>query len=70
MLPAEKIAKAFQGIIEEAEALLKQNLGEDAEKRLKIIMAIGKHQSDVRGVIGSGSCCHKRKECKGHQSSD
>ncbi len=63
MLSTDKISKAFLGIIEEAEALLEKDLSKKANKRLKTIISIAKHQSDIRKVK-KGTCCPPHKSCK------
>lgn len=63
MLPSDKIDKAFKAICEEAEKMLKKNVSGKMERRLKTIVSIAKHQSDVRGL--KGTCCHSTKDmCK------
>ena len=62
MLPSEKIDRAFKAIVEEAEKALKKDLPDKATKRLRSIISIAKHQSDVRGM--KGTCCHSEKTCK------
>lgn len=62
MLPSDTIDKAFKAIIEEAEKLKKKDLPGKVEKRVKSIISIAKHQSDVRGM--KGTCCHSKKESK------
>ena len=64
MLSTEKIAGAFKAICEEAEKLQKKDLGPKVQKRLKTIVSIAKHQSDVRGAA-KGSCKSKKKCCPG-----
>jgi|GEM_PF-620409 len=59
MLPSDKIDKAFKAICEEADKLLKKDVSEKMEKRIKTIISIAKHQSDIRGM--SGGCCHSSK---------
>ncbi len=60
MLPSKKMEQAFLAIIEEAEKLQKKDLPEKAAKRVKTIISIAKHQSDIRGM--EGSCCHAHGE--------
>ena len=55
MLSTDKISGAFKAICEEAEKLLKKDLSPKEEKRVKNIISIAKHQSDVRGAK-KGSC--------------
>lgn len=62
MLPSDKIDKAFKAIVEEAEKLRKKDLPDKVQKRIKSIISIAKHQSDVRGM--KGTCCHTEKKCK------
>jgi hypothetical protein len=63
MLPSDNISKAFEAICEEAEKIRKKdNLPDKVKKRLKNIILIAKHQSDVRGM--KGECCHSTKKCK------
>ncbi len=63
MLPSDKIDKAFKAICEEADKLLKKDISEKMEKRIKTIKTIAKHQNDVRGM--SGGCSHASKnKCK------
>ncbi len=51
----EDIANAFKAIIEEAQTLQGQDLPEDAQKRIKTIISIAKHQNDIR-QSAKGSC--------------
>lgn len=60
MLASEKIARAFQAICEEVDKIKKDDLPPKAKKRLKTIVSIAKHQSDIRGI--------KKSSCKGHQN--
>jgi hypothetical protein len=63
MLPSDKISKAFEAICEEAEKIRKNDdLSDKVKKRVKNIISIAKHQSDVRGM--KGTCCHSSKKCK------
>ncbi len=63
MLPSDKINAAFKAIVEEAEKIRKKDdLSDKAKKRVKNIISIAKHQSDVRGM--KGTCCHSSKKCK------
>ena len=62
MLPSDKIDKAFKAICEEAEKLRKKDLPDKVDKRLKTIISIAKHQSDIRGL--KGGCCHPKTKCK------
>lgn len=63
MLASEKISKAFQAIVEEADKLKNSGLSEDAEKAVKTIISIAKHQSDIRGAAGHGCCSSKKEGC-------
>jgi hypothetical protein len=58
MLASEKIARAFQAICEEVDKIKKDDLTPKTQKRLKTIVSIAKHQSDIRGA--------QRGSCKGH----
>ena len=60
MLSTDKIASAFKAICEEAEKLQKRELDSKAQKRVKTIISIAKHQSDIRGSK-KGSCKAKSK---------
>ncbi len=66
MLASEKIAKAFQAIVEEAGNLQKTGLSAEAENSVKTIISIAKHQSDIRGA-GQGSCTTKKSGCGCHK---
>lgn len=55
MLASDKIANAFLAIVEEAEKLQKTGLSAEAEKGVKTIISIAKHQSDIRSAK-EGSC--------------
>ncbi len=59
MLATDKVSKAFKAIVEEAEKLQGKNLSDKAAKRVKTIISIAKHQSDVRNAK-KGSCCAKK----------
>ncbi len=63
MLATDKIQKAFDAIVEEAEKALKKDLPKKAKKNLKNIINVAKHQSDVRGAEKL-SCCspHAKKK--------
>ncbi|PIE58052.1 MAG: hypothetical protein CSA33_05190 [Desulfobulbus propionicus] len=68
MLPSKKMEKAFLAIVEEAEKLLKKDLPEKLQKRVNVIRAIAKHQSDIRGMEIPDNCAHsnvgaKKKKC-------
>ncbi|WP_028581856.1 hypothetical protein [Desulfogranum japonicum] len=67
MLPSKKMEKAFLAIIEEAEKLQKKDLPDKVAKRVKTILSIAKHQSDIRGM--EGSCCHSSGDKKSHKCS-
>ncbi|THB76679.1 MAG: hypothetical protein D6B25_09180 [Desulfobulbaceae bacterium] len=62
MLSTNKIAGAFLAIVEEAEKALEKELPKKAEKRLKTIISIAKHQSDIR-KSEKGSCKGHAKKC-------
>ncbi len=64
MLATDKISGAFKAICEEAEKLRKKDLPPKAQKRLKTIISIAKHQSDIRGAA-KGTCKAKAK-CGSH----
>ena len=55
MLSTDKISGAFKAIIEEAEKLQNKDLPKKAQKRIKAIISIAKHQSDVRSSP-KGAC--------------
>ncbi len=59
MLSTEKISGAFKAIVEEAEKLQNNPSAEEMNERIKMIIQIAKHQSDIRGA--EKGCC-----CKGH----
>lgn len=61
MLPSDKIDKAFKAICEEAEKLRKKDLPDKVQKRVKTIISIAKHQSDIRGMKATG--CHPKGKC-------
>ncbi len=58
MLCTDKIANAFTAICEEVDKIKKGDLPEKTRKRLKTIVSIAKHQSDIRGA--------KKGTCTGH----
>ncbi len=62
MLATDKISQAFLAIIEESEKALEKDIPKKAEKRLRTIISIAKHQSDIRSVE-KGSCTSHRKKC-------
>lgn len=61
MLPSSKIENAFLAIVEEAEKLQKKDLSKKVAKRVKTIISIAKHQSDIRGLEGGCSHSHGGK---------
>lgn len=75
MLATDKISKAFDAIVEEAEKLVKKESSGKKKKRLATIISIAKHQSDIRDAK-KGSCCGHSKDTenchtsnKGHKDS-
>jgi len=62
MIATDKISGAFKAICEEAEKLQKKDLPLKVQKRLKTIISIAKHQSDIRDA-GKGSCKSKKRCC-------
>jgi hypothetical protein len=60
MLSTEKISGAFKAIIEEADKLKNKDLPDKVQKRIKTIISIAKHQSDIRNSP-KGHC--KAKKC-------
>ena len=64
MLATNKIAGAFTAICEEAEKCAKKDLPPKVQKRLRTIISIAKHQSDIRHAQ-SGSCTARQKSCSG-----
>lgn len=62
MLATDKISGAFKAICEEAEKLQKKDLPPKAQRRVKTIISIAKHQSDIRGAK-KGACKSKTKCC-------
>ena len=58
MLATDKISAAFLAICEEAEKLQKKDLPRKTRKRLKTIISIARHQSDIRSAQ-KGSCAVK-----------
>lgn len=62
MLATDKISKAFTAICEEVDKIKKENLSDKTQKRLKTIVSIAKHQSDIRGAK-KGSCQKHKKKC-------
>ncbi len=62
MLSTEKISNAFAAICEEVDKINKDDLSNKTKKRLKTIVSIAKHQSDIRGAK-KGSCKGHKKEC-------
>jgi len=61
MLSTDKISDAFKAICEEVDKIKKDDLPEKTKKRLKTIVSIAKHQSDIRGA--------KKGKCKAHKKS-
>lgn len=59
MLATDKISKAFKAIVEEAEKLEGKDISGKTSKRLKTIISIAKHQSDIRDAK-QGGCCSKK----------
>ncbi|NNK96959.1 MAG: hypothetical protein HKP41_21610 [Desulfobacterales bacterium] len=64
MLATNKIAGAFTAICEEAEKCAKKDLPPKVNKRLRTIISIAKHQSDIRDAK-AGSCIAHKKRCRG-----
>lgn len=64
MLSTDKISDAFKAICEEADKLLKKDLSSKEKERVKTIISIAKHQSDVRNAKKGG--CKVKKKCGGH----
>ena len=62
MLSTDKISGAFKAICEEVEKLQQKDLPPKVQNRLKTIVSIAKHQSDIRGAK-KGSCKSKKKCC-------
>ena len=62
MLSTDKISVAFQAIVEEAEKALEKDIPKKVEKRLKTIISIAKHQSDIRDAK-KGDCTGHAKKC-------
>ncbi len=60
MISTDKIAVAFQAIIEEAEKIKDKDLPAKVQKRLQTIVSIAKHQNDIR-KSKKGSCKAKKK---------
>lgn len=60
MLATDKISKAFQAIVDEAEKVKTKDLSEKSQKRLKNIISIAKHQSDIRKAKKSSCGAHKK----------
>jgi hypothetical protein len=58
MLATDKISAAFKAICDEAEKLQKKDLSRKSRKRLKTIISIARHQSDIRGAK-KGACTAK-----------
>lgn len=62
MLATDKISKAFLAIVEEAEKALEKDNPKKTEKRLRSIVSIAKHQSDIRDAK-KGSCKSHAHKC-------
>jgi len=63
MLATDKISNAFAAICEEVDKIKTEDLPKKTQKRLKTIVSIAKHQSDIRGAK-KGSCkAHAGKCC-------
>lgn len=62
MIATDKISGAFKAICEEAEQLQKKKLSAKVQKRLKTIISIAKHQSDIRDAK-KGNCKSKKRCC-------
>lgn len=62
MLSTEKISKAFAAICEEVDKIKKDDLTKKTKKRMRTIVSIAKHQSDIRGAK-KGSCKARAKKC-------
>ena len=62
MLSTEKIANAFIAICEEVDKIKKDGLSGKTQKRLRTIVSIAKHQSDIRGEK-KGKCTAHKKSC-------
>jgi hypothetical protein len=64
MLSTDKISGAFKAIIEEADKLKKKDLPDKVQKRIKTIISIAKHQSDIRnspkGTCTTRKCGHSK----------
>jgi hypothetical protein len=64
MLSTDKISGAFKAIIEEAEKLENKDLPKKVQKRIKSIISIAKHQSDIRnspkGTCKATKCGHSK----------
>lgn len=65
MLASDKIAKAFAAICEEVDKIKQDDLSNKTKKRLRTIVSIAKHQSDIREAK-KGSC-KAHKSCKTHK---
>lgn len=62
MLSTDKISSAFKAIIEEAEKLENKDLPKKVQKRIRSIISIAKHQSDIRDSP-KGTCKAKKHSC-------
>lgn len=63
MLCTEKIATAFTAICEEVDKIKKDELSGKTKKRLRTIVSIAKHQSDIRGAKKDKCTAHKKSCC-------
>jgi len=63
MLSTDKISKAFLAIIEEAQKAQRKDTSNKTDKRLRTIISIAKHQSDIRNLKKS-KCCAAHKKNK------
>jgi hypothetical protein len=63
MLSTDKISKAFIAICQVADKINKDDLSSKDQKRLKTIISIAKHQSDIRGAKKGSCVAHKKKCC-------
>ena len=63
MLATDKIHGAFNAICEEVDKIKKGDLPQKTQKRLKTIVSIAKHQSDIRGAKKGECKAHKKKCC-------
>jgi len=63
MLATDKISQAFLAIVEESQKALEKDIPKKVEKRLKTIISIAKHQSDIRNAKGGRCPSHGKKCC-------